>query len=179
MATISRLRKREGRQTGGSASAGASRASAGTASSHKNRLYTLVLSFLSKGCGEAADILAAQLRTSGNEQRHLHEQHCARLKCASQCSPTKYFPSRVAATKATTMSSSMWPIPSSTTGLAHGHYVHHRGRLMNDPCRLPNGYARRNKQPGSSTGGTIPSRCTGDESHRLGRTNGDRYSCAN
>ena len=48
VATISRLRKREGRQTiqtGGSAGAGASRASAGTASSHKNRLYTLVLSF--------------------------------------------------------------------------------------------------------------------------------------
>jgi hypothetical protein len=89
VATISRLRKREGRQTGGSASAGASRASAGTASSHKNRLYTLVLSFLSKGCGEAADILAAQLRISGNEQLHLPGQHRARLLCASQCSLPK------------------------------------------------------------------------------------------
>ena len=89
VATISRLRKREGRQTIGSASAGASRASAGTASSHKNRLYTLVLSFLSKGCGEAADILAAQLRISGNEQLHLLGQHRARLLCASQCSLPK------------------------------------------------------------------------------------------
>jgi hypothetical protein len=49
----------------------------------------LVLSFLSKGCGEAADILAAQLRISGNEQLHLPGQHRARLLCASQCSLPK------------------------------------------------------------------------------------------
>ena len=42
-------------------------------------LHKCMLSF-SKGCGEAADILAAQLRISGNEQLHLPEQHCARLK---------------------------------------------------------------------------------------------------
>ena len=42
----------------------------------------MVLSFLSKGCGEAADILAAQLRISGNEQLHLPEQHRARLRDA-------------------------------------------------------------------------------------------------
>ena len=48
-----------------------------------------MLSFLSKGCGEAADILAAQLRISGNEQLHLPGQHRARLLCASQCSLPK------------------------------------------------------------------------------------------
>ena len=39
-----------------------------------------MLSFLSKGRGVAADILAAQLRISGNEQLHLPEQHRARRR---------------------------------------------------------------------------------------------------
>jgi hypothetical protein len=89
--SISRLRKREGIHE--ALSVLDCLASAGTASTQE--LYRgaassqVVPSFLSNGRGEAADILAAQLRISGNEQLHLPGQHRARLLCASQCSLPK------------------------------------------------------------------------------------------